>query len=170
MKHKGVLSVVIGFVGIAVIAAVVVITKMESHRFYYPDRNYQKLRAEWRDLRLESYGRTYEEMLVREYLLGPVDYRLRLDIDPDTLVLNVWLVNSNQHNQQAVIVNFGGDFSNNVVFNNESYGWMVKGLLKTLRANTQVKSLYILAYGKRQNTYLGDYNIDYPILVDQSGF
>lgn len=169
-SSKGILSAVIGFVIIGAIAAYVSYTRMDSFRFFYPDRNYAKLRSEWRGIRLVEPGTPQMELLVREYLLGPLDYRMMMNIDPDTRVLNVWYVKGDDHDKEAVFVNFGGNFSNNIVFNNESYGWMVKGLLKTLKVNTGVKRLYIMAYGKMQQLYLGDYDIYYPIRVDESGF
>jgi hypothetical protein len=91
---------------------------------------------------------------------------MRLSIDSDTLVRNVFVVKGDARNKESVIIDFGGNFSNNIIINNETYYWMIKGLVRTLKANSQVQSVIILGYGKRMDTFLGDYNISYPIVVE----
>lgn len=133
--------------------------------FYYPDWEYETIVEERRILRDPGLGEKYVANLVEQYLLGPLAYGMKLNIAADVIVEDVWYVEENDGGIPAVIINFSGELSNDIVENNETYGWMIIGLQKTLKENTDAEEIYILQEGEFTDYFAGDFSLAYPVKV-----
>lgn len=164
MKKKDTVIIVSAIVSVVILLIVILSLPGKGLSFYYPDRDFDELHREKRQVEFRKDDFDYENQLVDRYLLGPIRYDLTLGIDQDTLLLNVWTVDM-EDKPKALIMNFGGNFSNDVYVENEIYAWMIKGLIKTLQVNTDIEEIFILSYGEDREILIGDYNIGYPIHV-----
>lgn len=164
IKRKDIVIIISAVVATVILILVLVNLPGKGLLFYYPDRDYNVLHHERRNVEFKKDDYDFVNQLIHRYLLGPIRYDLTLDLNQDTLLLNVWTVNI-EDKPKAVIMNLGGNFSNDVYLNNETYYWMIEGLKKTLHENTQMEELYILSYGEDEEILIGDYNIGYPIHI-----
>lgn len=169
MKHKK-LSVVYLFafaitIGVVIIGFLFLFTgKLKKAKFYYPDISYTRLMSEARYIDYDLSMEMYEVELVKEYLLGPLDYYLRLNIGGDILAKNVWLVESSKDKgKQIIVINFDKSLSVVTKEYNWNFEWMIDGLLRTLKENTRVRSVFILEEGRRKKINVGKWNLLYPI-------
>jgi hypothetical protein len=132
--------------------------------FFYPDMEYSALTPERRKLAFNPKKHFYEVLLVKEYLLGPLEYHLRLNISPELIAHNIWVVEDPEgKGNKTVIIDFNEEFDRELKYNNDGLEWMIKGLKQTLKENTGVRRLFLLENGKRKKAELGKWQIYHPL-------
>ena len=135
-----------------------------SVNFYYPDYRFKQLSHEKRRVHkkvLESDN--FSIRLVKEYILGPVNYSLRNCLSEDIRLKKIW--NITNKGKEAIVVDFSHELTNYLISHNEDMRWFFTGLVKTLRGNTSIKKLYILMNNRPVNMQIGFYDLNYPIIV-----
>jgi hypothetical protein len=116
--------------------------KRKSYEFYYPDEDLKIMKSEQRLIEIhKKYQEIFEEELIREYLLGPERYDLKLPLDNNVRLKNVWIIT--KWKSKAIVINFNGDFSGFVQSNKDSSEWFIKGLVDTVRECTLADKLII---------------------------
>lgn len=164
LKKSTIALIVAGILAAVILAAVVITginSGMRDYTFYYPDNLYQKLKSEKRSIRIKDKSGTSLEMkLLKEYVLGPVHYRLKLVIRDDIIVKNVWSVPDG-----TLYVNFNEGFQKYLRNNNNDCGWFLKGMVETLRENTPYKRLFILINDNTINESAGKYQLALPMVI-----
>lgn len=129
--------------------------------FYYPDDEWKSLASENRTIKISQDDKDYLELkLVSEYNLGPINYRLRLDLPEDITLLNVWKVSNN-----ILIINLSKSFERFAHENMKECGWYIKGLTATIKKNTQYKKMLFLIENKRLVAVVNGQNLAFPISV-----
>lgn len=164
LKKSTIVLIAICAIAVAITAAVVVSglsSGQKNYRFFYPDNQYQKLSSEMRQIRIkDKTGSSLEMKLLKEYVLGPVHYSLKLVIRDDIIVKNVWTVPDG-----SLYVNFNEGFEKYLRNNNEDCKWFLAGMVQTLKENTPYKRVFILINDNRINDSAGEYQLSRPIII-----
>jgi len=160
----------IAFLGIVVlIAACTVfffIHEMNSpgFKFYYPDQYYKNLKYEKRYINLNNRKREEKySLLIKEYILGPLQNDLMNPLPEKVSLVDVWWVND--FKKEAIVINLTADFEKFAMSGNERVLWFIKGLKETINKNTGIKKIYLLSDNKKVKAKVGDFNLSYPIIV-----
>lgn len=167
MKKTGLWMVLSGLLLAAVGAGVFLIVRhFRAVVFYYPDRELKQLGQERRAFSVDPEKDYFEVKLVREYLLGPLDYRLTLPLDDSADILDVWVVDPEENG--AVVLNFSKGLILALKRNNAGCEWVFEGLRQTLRANTRIKKIFVQVEGSTaslSSMSVGKWKIAHPIPV-----
>lgn len=132
----------------------------QSVRFYYPDTRYRGLKAEKRTITIRPGQGSREEILIREYLLGPINYNYIYPVQED-LVQDIKKVQGKT--TDMMIINFKPGFSAYALQNYDAVNWLLQGIIQTLKDNTRVKALYIRENNDRIRLQVGDWQLYYPV-------
>lgn len=159
----------IGIITLALVAGVITfftITFLMENRtvgFYYPDYEFKKLTKETRIMRIGKTLRPLEVRISEEYMLGPMNYELRMTI-PDNLVLNnVWFAQTNK--TSMIVISFNDTIIPFVENDPENSAWFIGGLIETLKSNSRVKQLLILSENRPIRKKVRHWNLEYPIIL-----
>jgi hypothetical protein len=157
IRHK----FIFGLIVLILAAAAVLLDRLgKSYEFYYPDKDLKVLKSEQRTV--EVHGRDhFEESLIRDYLLGPERYDLKLPCDNNLLVKNVWLVTN--WKIKSIVINFNEDFSLFAGSNKDSAAWLLKGLMETVKAGTRADKIIIYVEDHPCREKIGNWNLAYAI-------
>jgi len=160
-------SIIVVALGVAawLIIRFLMLSQMQ-YTFYYPDMLFQRMESEPRSLKINPVTDYFEQKMVQDYFLGPLKYELRLPVDDDLKVSDVWLVHDNK--SKGIVVNFSDKLTTYIREKNEAMEWLIRGLLMTLKHNTDVKQIVLLERGNKipEGLYIGKWQPAYPILVE----
>jgi hypothetical protein len=144
---------------IIILLGIIFLANPSRHSFYYPDEKFSRLFVEKRTIDLSQ---TFEEALVKEYMLGPIRYDLKLPTAANIRVYSVWLIPSEP--EKTIAINFNEDFRKFVLSTNtEDITWFIRGLSETIKANTKAKKLYLLSENRMIYGRVEKLNLAYPI-------
>ncbi|OHD54254.1 MAG: hypothetical protein A2Y33_16415 [Spirochaetes bacterium GWF1_51_8] len=137
-----------------------------EYTFYYPDLHFQKMSSEPRAIYLDPVTEYFEKKLVQDYFLGPLKYELRMPIDDDLQVTDIWFVDDGK--TKGIVINFADKLNQYIKERNDSVVWLIQGLVMTLKANTGVKHVILLERGNRipEGVYIGKWQPAFPIPVE----
>jgi hypothetical protein len=137
-----------------------------QYTFYYPDMLFQKMESEPRSLKINPVTDYMEQKLVEDYFLGPLKYELRMPVEDDLKVSDIWLVRDK--NSTGIVINFSEKLSTYIRDKNDQMVWLIQGLLLTLKKNTDVKQIVLLERGNKipEGQYIGKWQPAFPILVE----
>ncbi len=131
-------------------------------RFYYPDLRRSGLKPEKRVITIKPESGNFEEKLITEYLLGPINYKLLYPVNED-LVQDIKRIQGNK--EVLMIINFKPGFYLYAMQHFDEVTWLFKGIVKTLKENTKVKSLYIRENNDKVKLQIADWQLYYPIKI-----
>ena len=164
MKKSVIALIVVGALAVVTTAAVVITginSDQKSYKFFYPDNHYRKLKSETRSIRIkDKSGSSLEMKLLKEYVLGPAHYSLKLVIPDDIIVKNVWSVGGD-----TIYINFNEGFERYLRNNNRDCGWFLAGMVETLKENTRYKRAFILINDNSINESAGEYRLSLPLMI-----
>lgn len=159
-------------IGIPVLAAVIlsaVLIIRNINRgvvFYYPDLRSHILKAEKRTLsRAPADKADAARIITMDYILGPVTYDLRVPLPDNVGLKSVYRITNK--GRSGLVLDFNKAFVQAISNNNDDVREFLDGLCLTLKKNTSVKRLFILADGRALNLRAGRYDLAYPVTVDR---
>lgn len=164
------------WIAFAIVAVTVVVTLVlyrslvvheADYSFYYPDMHMTRLLRENRQLPTQKDPmEPFEVKLVREYCLGPLDYRTKWLLDDQAALESAYVI---MDTNKTMILNFNEKFLDQldqaIQTKNRDLEWFFKGLSETLRANTKVKRYFILVNHHMIRKTLGEIRFDRAIRV-----
>ncbi len=154
----GLAAVLIG-TGLAVMAGGRLM-RGKTYSFYYPYPGTSRFGIEKRVLSSGNKKIRMEETLVREYALGPMNYRFHLKLPDGLQVINVWLVPDG-----LLVVNLNNRFLDYLRQDNEDCRLFIEGLIRTLNRNTRVLRLSVLSDNRAVKGRAGAYSLEHPLPV-----
>jgi spore germination protein GerM len=154
--------------GILLLAGIAYITVdlLTWHRvhFYYADIRFREAVGETRKVRRGvTTSESYPVRMVKEFFLGPLNYQLRLVFPESVQILRVYSITN--RGGDGVAVNFNHAFLDFAATDNEGCRWTLECLVRTLRANTKVRRVFILVEGQPAEVQVGNWNLAHPIPV-----
>ncbi len=162
--HLIIIAGILIFAIIAILLTIIISFSRPAYTFYYPDKDLKSLKSEKRNIEhSDKKNITDEERIVREYLLGPIQYDLKLPLDDKVLLKDFWFIDNPK--KVAVILSFNNVFEQFVMTKNDSAWWLINGLVETIKANTKIEKLYILVDGKPFRKKVGSWNLGYAVLI-----
>lgn len=164
IRRRNIILYILGFLFIVFIVVFYYIFVHNSYKtvkFYYPDPRNNKLIQENRQIKVNLKNKeSFEITLVREYMLGPMNYNLIFTLKDDIEIVNTWLISD-----KSIVINFNKEFSQSLKSNHDDSRLFFQGLVETLKSNTKLKKLYIMADNRNIKSSLGNWNLAYPIIL-----
>ncbi len=148
---------------VLIIISLVKALSTSNVRFFYPDQKFQDMKLEKRNFTYNPENSYFEEKLIEEYFLGPINYKLVFPIDHENLLKDVVRVKTKK--EVVLVINFQSGFSQYALQHIEKVEWLIKGVIKTLKENTRVKKVYILENNQKMKLHIGDWQLYYPIKI-----
>jgi len=164
IKKLSVTIIICALLTFLAFAVILLISTAGSYDFYYPDKDLKTLKSEKRrlDNSLTS-GSPKDEMLIREYFLGPIRYDLKLPIDTKVKINNIWLIS--YKGETAAVINFNADFLDFIQSDRENAKWVLAGLIETLKAGTAIEKFNIYSDDKPLRVKLGNLDLAKAIQI-----
>ncbi len=136
--------------------------KIKAYDFYYPDKDLKALRSEHRTIEIQGMpGESTEEKIIREYMLGPEKYELKLPAGDKIQIKNVWLVTN--WKTKTIVINFNSEFSGFVQSNKDNSVWLLRGLIETVKSGTTADKLIIYSDDQPFRKKVGNWNFLYAV-------
>ena len=165
LKRRNILLVISGLISLVILSFCLYFyvfhNSYKSAKFYYPDSGNNRLSLEKRKIKIDLKNHeSFELNLVRDYMLGPMNYNLKFPIKSDIDIINLWLIS-----EKSIVIDFNKEFINYLKVNHDECRLFLEGLFDTLRANTKLKKVYIMSDNKNINTIIGNWNLAYPVVL-----
>jgi len=127
----------------------------KSFVFYYPKFAIVGFDSEKREIKInKNKAKNLEEILIREYLLGPISYKMRPGFPVEVDVKSIFIIYSVK--SVDAIIDFNSEFLSYIDKIDE---WTIRSFLETLKVNTRIKKVLFLCEGKRMKEKIGNYNL-----------
>jgi hypothetical protein len=151
--RKLILTVITIFFSLLVVIIFVKTKNENGLVFFYPKLGNNELGRETRFIKNEK--KNFEKKLIEEFLLGPVENKLYLNIPEELKVIEVFTVIGKK--SVDLVVNFNSKFSEMVEEKSAEPEVFLKSFIETIKANTRVKKILFLSEGYRINKKVGEY-------------
>ncbi|MGC8765748.1 MAG: GerMN domain-containing protein [Brevinematia bacterium] len=129
-------------------------TSKGHFKFYYVRQNLTGIDKELREVKIDRKTEKVEKAILEEYLLGPLSYKLTLNLPPEVRLQNFYIVRPPK--SVDAVIDFNPEFLNAVEKMDEL---TIKAMLETLKANTRIKRVLFLSDGKKIRANIGKYNL-----------
>ena len=135
--------------------------KSKFYKFYYPQGIRYGLVGEYRFI--ENINGNKEKLVIEHYLLGPINYLLKQNINKNISLNNIWIVKNKK--EKILIINLKWDIDSDIKNNYIETKFFIDGLIRTIKENLKINKIFILINGELGNYKIDFYNLLYPIVV-----
>ena len=146
-----------------VIFAIITNLNVGPYVFYYPSVKDGAFLEEHRKLSVLFDQTQFTIELTKEYILGPLNYDLKLYISEGVYAKNVFCITL--EGKEAVVIDFSKEFLVYIRVKNDDAALFLDGLQRTLKKNTSMKQIYITVEGQPVEARVGKWDLAYPIPV-----